>query len=151
MNIDANTDGNIDYNMTFNLLDSDAPFGFINPLDPTQGKYGITDLVGLNFDQLDLREMVIHGLTVPAGVGIDNPNQNAPVDDEINGHSTFAPGPDGIPFGHTVVFPVASGELSAAAVPEVSTWAMMLMGFGAAGVTIRRKKAIAARSTAGAA
>ena len=149
MNIDADMDGNIDYNMTFNLLDPNAPFGFINPLDPTQGRYGITDLVGLTFDQLDLRELVIHGLTVPAGVGIDNPNQNPPTDDEINGHSTFAPGPDGIPFGHTIVFPVASGEL-VQAVPEPSTWAMMLFGFGAMGMALRRKNAVTGERSRGA-
>lgn len=138
MNIDSDTDGVINYNMTFNLLDPNAPYGFINPLDPTQGRYGITDLLGLNLNQLDFRELVIHGLTFPAGVGIDNPNQNPPTDDEVNGHSTFAPGADGIPFGHTVVFPVASGEL-VRAVPEPATWAMMLLGFGAIGVSVRRR------------
>lgn len=140
MNIDPNMDGTINYNMTFNLLDPNAPFGFINPLDPSQGRYGIADLVGLSGTQFDLRELVIHGLTVPAGVGIDNPNQNPPTDDEVNGHSTFAPGSDGIPFGHTVVLPVASGEL-VAAVPEPTTWAMMLLGFGAIGFSFRRRKA----------
>ena len=49
MNIDADMNGTIDYDMTFNLRDPNAPFGFINPLDPSQGKYGITDLVGLTF------------------------------------------------------------------------------------------------------
>jgi hypothetical protein len=126
MNIDSDTDGTIDYNTTFDLTDPAAPFGLINPLDPSMGHYGITDLVGLDFQSLDLREMVIHGLTVPMSVGIDNPNQNPPVDDEINGHSTFAPGPDGLPFGHTIVFPVASGELRA--VPEPGTGLLLISG-----------------------
>lgn len=140
MNIDSNQDGVIDYDMTFNLRDPNAPFGFINPLDPSQGKYGITDLVGLTFDQLALREMVIHGLVVPAGVGIDNPNQNPPTDDEINGHSSFAPAPGpGGEFGHTIVFPVASGEL-VAGIPEPASWAMMIAGFGLIGAASRRKQ-----------
>jgi hypothetical protein len=139
-NIDSNMDGTIDYDQTFDLRDPNAPFGFINPLDPSQGRYGITDLVGLSFDQLALREMVIHGLVVPQGVGIDNPNQNPPTDDEVNGHSTFAPGPGpGGEFGHTIVFPVASGELLAG-VPEPATWALMLAGFGLAGVAIRTRR-----------
>lgn len=142
MNIDADLDGTIDYDMTFNLRDPNAPFGFINPLDPSQGRYGITDLVGLNFNQLDLREMVIHGLVIPQGVGIDNPNQNPPTDDEVNGHSTFAPGPGpGGEFGHTIVFPVASGEL--AAVPEPESWAMMIAGFALAGAAARRRPRVA--------
>lgn len=55
MNIDANTDGVIDYDMTFNLNDPNAPFGFIDPLDPSKGKYGITDLLGLDLASLQLR------------------------------------------------------------------------------------------------
>lgn len=150
MNIDSDKDGNINYNMTFNLLAPDAPYGLTNPLDPNSAHYTIADLVGPNGGELDLRELVIHGFDVPMGVGIDNPNQNPPTDDEVNGHSTFYPGPDGNEFGHTIVFPVASGELvrSAAAVPEPSTWAMMLFGFGAAGVTIRRQKKAKATRTA---
>lgn len=142
MNIDSNQDGVINYDMTFNLRDPNAPFGFINPLDPSKGRYGITDLVGLTFDQLALREMVIHGLVVPAGVGIDNPNQNPPTDDEVNGHSTFdpAPGPGG-EFGHTIVFPVASGEL-VAGVPEPANWALMIAGFGLIGAASRRRQRV---------
>ena len=146
-NIDANLDGIINYDMTFDLRDSSAPFGFINPLDPSQGRYGLTDLVGLDFASLDKRELVIHGLTVPQGVGIDNPNQNSPTDDEINGHSTFAPGPGpGGEFGHTVVFPVASGELSASAagaVPEPASWAMLITGMGLVGTVARRRRSSA--------
>jgi len=138
MNIDAGMTGIINYNMTFNLNDPSAPFGFINPLDPSKGQYGITDLVGLDFRSLDLREMVIHGLTVPFGVGIDNPLQNPPVDDEINGHSTFAPGADGIPFGHTIVFPVASGELVAVAVPEPASLLIALGGLLGLGFARKR-------------
>lgn len=139
-NIDSNMDGTINYDQTFNLRDPNAPFGFINPLDPSQGRYGITDLVGLSFNQLALREMVIHGLVVPPGVGIDNPNQNPPTDDEINGHSSFAPDPGpGGEFGHTIVFPVASGEL-VAGVPEPATWALMIAGFGLAGLAMRTRR-----------
>lgn len=143
-NIDSNLDGVINYDMTFNLRDPSSPFGFINPLNPAMGRYGLTDLVGLDFASLDMRELVIHGLTVPFGVGIDNPNQNAPTDEEINGHSTFAPGPGpGGAFGHTIVFPVASGELSAVAgaVPEPSSWAMLIAGMGLVGGAVRRRRA----------
>ena len=139
MNIDSNLDGVINYNMTFNLLDPNAPYGLTNPLDPNSPHYTLADLVGPNGGQLDLRELVIHGYDFPPGVGIDNPNQNPPTDDEVNGHSSFAPGPDGNEFGHTIVFPVASGEL-VRAVPEPSTWAMMLFGFGAIGTAMRRRK-----------
>lgn len=142
-NIDTDQDGTINYDMTFNLNDPNAPFGFINPLDPSQGRYGITDLVGLTYNQLDLREMVIHGLTVPAGVGIDNPNQEPPVDDEINGRNIFAPPAGQPPFGYTVVFPVASGEL-VAGIPEPANWALMISGFGLVGGMVRARKRRAA-------
>lgn len=83
--------------------------------------------------------MVIRSLVIPQGVGIDNPYQNPPTDDKVNGHSRFdpAPGPGG-EFGHTIVFPVASGEL--AAVPEPATWAMMIVGFGFAGTFARSRR-----------
>lgn len=141
MNIDSNLDGIINYNQTFNLLDPNAPYGLVNPLDPNSAHYTLADLVGPNGGQLDLRELVIHGFDVPPGVGIDNPNQNYPTDDEVNGHSSFYPGPDGIEFGHTIVLPVASGEL-VRAVPEPSTWAMMLFGFGAMGLALRRRGSV---------
>ncbi len=137
-NIDPDLDGVINFNMGYDLTDPSAPFGFINPLDPSQGRYGITDLLGLDLASLDLREIVIHGLTVPPGIGIDSPLFEPPTDDEINGRNIFAPPPGEPPFGFTVVFPVASGELSA--VPEPGTWAMMLLGFGAIGFSIRRSR-----------
>jgi len=139
MNIDDDLDGVINYDMTFNLNDPDAPFGFINPLDPSQGRYGIKDLLGLDLASLELREMVIHGLTVPTGIGIDNPNQEPPVDDEINGRNIFAPPEGQPPFGYTVVFPVASGELMAG-IPEPASWAMMIGGFGFVGAALRARR-----------
>ncbi len=143
MNIDSDLDGTINYNTTFNLLDPNAPYGLTNPLDPNSAHYTLADLVGPNGGQLDLRELVIHGFDVPPGVGIDNPNQNPPTDDEVNGHSTFYPGNDGNEFGHSIVFPVASGELvrqGPGAVPEPGTWAMLLAGFGAMGAAMRRSR-----------
>ena len=84
---------------------------------------------------------LFEGLTVPPGVGIDNPSQNFPFDDEINGHSTFAPGPGpGGEFGPTVVFPLASGELVAGGVPEPASWAMRITGMGLVGAAGRRRR-----------
>jgi hypothetical protein len=141
MNVDANLDGIVDYDMTFDLDDPNAPFGFINPLDRSQGRYGISDVAGLTEEEFELREMVIHGLTVPPGIGIDNPNQEPPLDDEINGRNIFAPDPGpGGEIGNTIVFPVASGELVVSAIPEPASWAMMIGGFGLIGGALRARR-----------
>jgi hypothetical protein len=83
--------------------------------------FGITDLLGSDLMSLDLREVVIHGLTVPPGPG-------AGTSGEVNGTN-----------GYLTVLPVASGEIVAAA-PEPGTWAMMLIGFGAVGFAMRRRR-----------
>lgn len=113
-NVDPDGDGIVDYMQTFNLLD---PATFAAGFD-------ITDLLGPDLMSLDLREVVIHGMTVPPGPGAGTPG-------EVNGTN-----------GYLTVLPVTSGEITraTAAVPEPGTWAMMLMGFGTVGFTMRRRK-----------
>ena len=110
-NVDPDGDGIVNYLQTFNLLDP-ATFN---------AGFDITDLLGSDLMSLDLREVVIHGMTVPPGPGAGTPG-------EVNGTN-----------GYLTVLPVASGEI-AGAVPEPGTWAMMLMGFGAIGFAMRRRK-----------
>lgn len=82
---------------------------------------------------LVLREVVIHGLTVPPGPGAGTPG-------EVNGTN-----------GYLTVLPVAAGEIrrvgNVGAVPEPSTWAMMLLGFFGIGGAMRRAKPVIQRAT----
>ena len=48
---------------------------------------------------------------------------------------------------HTVVYPGGEIRGQLAAVPEPSTWAMMLLGFGAIGVAMRRSRRLAPATT----
>jgi len=48
----------------------------------------------------------------------------------------------GIPNGPDNTAYIDDVRLTAAAVPEPSTWAMLLLGFGAVGLTVRRRKAV---------
>lgn len=97
---DSAETSSVDYTHTFNLLDPSI----------YAGGYTRTDLLGADFNDLDLRELVIHGLTVPPGPGAGTPG-------EVNGTN-----------GYLAVLPVASAEI--AAVPEPSTWALMILGMG---------------------
>lgn len=104
--------GRLLYRATFNLM---------NPATFAAG-FSRDDLLPLS-----LREVVLHGMTVPAGIG-------AGTEGEVNGTN-----------GYLAVLPVASGELSQVdafinPIPEPATWAMMLLGFGAVGVGLRRRK-----------
>lgn len=104
-----------------------APNGQINyfqTFDLTKQPQFGTDFTKGQLLPLDLREIVIHGLTVgTAGAGTPG---------EVNG----------IP-GYKVALPISSGEimLSVAPVPEPETYAMMLAGLGLLGfVRIRRSR-----------
>ena len=110
-NVDPNLDGTVNFTQTFNLLD---------PATYAPG-FDITSLLGPNRDDLQLREIVLHGMTVPPGPGAGTPG-------EVNGTNGFL-----------AVLPVASAEIGL--LPEPGTWAMMLFGFGAMGVSIRKQKA----------
>ena len=115
-NIDPDLDGIVNYSQTFDLLDS-ATF---------TGGYGRTDLLGPGLSSLDLREIVIHGLGVAAGIGAGTPG-------EVNGTG-----------GYLAVLPVLSGVINdaagAGAVPEPTSWALMILGFGAVGTTLRSRR-----------
>ena len=109
--VDAN--GVANYSRVFNLLD---PSTF-------NASFNRADLLGADLSSLDLREVVLHGMTVPPGPGAGTPG-------EVNGTN-----------GYLLALPVAAGEITrVGAVPEPSTWAMMLLGFGAAGYSIRRSR-----------
>ena len=101
--------GNANYTMTFDLTDS----GVFN-----------ADFTAEDLLPLQLREIVLHGLTVPA-VGDGTPG-------EVDGTA-----------GYKAVLPVAAGEIRpgnmTAAVPEPATWAMMLLGFFGLGGVMRTK------------
>jgi len=103
--------GNANYSQVFDLLDP-ATYN---------GTFTRTDLLGMDLSSLDLREVVLHGMTVPAGPGTGTPG-------EVNGIN-----------GYLAALPVAAGEITAA-VPEPSTWGMMLLGFGAIGYSMRRSR-----------
>lgn len=111
-NVDPNLDGVVNFDQVFNLLD---------PATYAAG-FNIFDLLGPNLDSLTLREIVLHGMTVPSGPGAGTPG-------EVNGTN-----------GYLATLPVASAEIMQAAVPEPATWAMMLLGFGAIGFQLRRRR-----------
>ncbi|NVD44694.1 PEPxxWA-CTERM sorting domain-containing protein [Qipengyuania atrilutea] len=105
----ADAMGNANYSMTFDLTDSSI----------FNADFTAEDLL-----PLQLREIVLHGLTVPA-VGDGTPG-------EVDGTA-----------GYKAVLPVAAGEIRpgnmTAAVPEPATWAMMLLGFFGLGGVMRTK------------
>lgn len=114
--------GTLNYSESFNLLD---PMIYADNNMDGIPDFDREDLLGPGLNSLQLREIVLHGMTVPAGIGAGTPG-------EVDGTN-----------GYLAVLPVASGEIvrsSAGAVPEPSTWAMMLLGFGATGMIIRRRR-----------
>lgn len=119
-NIDPDQDGSIAFSQTFDLTNSAI----------YSGGYGRTDLLGANLGSFDLREIVIHGMSVAPGIGAGTPG-------EVNGTG-----------GYLAVLPVLSGEIAVAgAIPEPTSWALMIGGFGAIGTSLRstrRRRAAAA-------
>lgn len=114
-NVDPDLDGIVNFNQTFNLLD---------PSIYGEG-FDISDLLGPGGNSLQLREIVLHGMTVAPGIGAGTPG-------EVNGTN-----------GYLAVLPVAAGQIqrgAVGAVPEPSTWAMMLLGFGATGYAMRFRR-----------
>ena len=113
-NIDPDQDGTINFTQTFDLLDSSI----------YTGGYGRTDLLGPSLNMLDLREIVIHGMNVANGIGAGTPG-------EVDGSN-----------GYLAILPVLTGEITdaAGAVPEPTSWALMILGFGAVGTTLRSRR-----------
>ncbi|WP_148863556.1 PEP-CTERM sorting domain-containing protein [Marinobacter fonticola] len=102
-------DGTLDFMQVYNL-DNDEIFN---------GDFSSEDLFSL-----DLREIVLHGMTVPEGVGAGTPN-------EVNGEGGYNP-----------LVPAASGEIrEVAQVPEPASIALLtggLMAFGGRRLAKRR-------------
>lgn len=111
------TGSTINFSEIFDLTDP-ANFGFIGG-DMNMPKYTSDDLLGVGGMSLDLREIVVHGQFAPA-VGGDT-------EGEVDGNAGFkAP------------LPTLSGEI-VAAVPEPSSWMLMLLGLGALGSVAQRR------------
>lgn len=97
-------DGSIDFNITYDLLTTPA---FADGMS-------VADLLPLTF-----REIVLHGMTVPAGPGLET-------DGEV----------DGTP-GYKLVLAVASGEISAVPLPAAG-WLLLSAFAGLFGVSRMR-------------
>jgi hypothetical protein len=98
--------GVINFSQTYNLADSGIFPAGITASD----LFPLTD-----------REIVIHGITVPAGAGAGTPG-------EVDGTG-----------GYKAVLPVADGFIRAAAVPEPSSMALLMVGLlGGIGVARQR-------------
>jgi len=118
LNMDAiGTGSSINYSNMFDLTDPSV-YGFVGG-DMNNPKYSIDDLIGADEMSLDLRELIIHGQSVPS-VGAGTPG-------EVDGTAGFK-----------VLLPTLGGEVSA--VPEPATWLMMMLGFGVLGSVMRRKR-----------
>lgn len=114
-------DGNASVTTTFDLTDPT-----IFESNPVTGiAFTAADLMPLSF-----REIVIHGLSVPAGVGAGTPN-------EVDGTG-----------GYLAVLPVAAGEIvavSSASVPEPDMIATLaLLGTVGGAAVLRRQRNLAA-------
>lgn len=112
--------GILRYTQSFDLLDDSI---YADSDMDGVADFERTDLLGDDLKSLDLREIVLHGMFVPAGAGAGTPG-------EVDGNN-----------GYLAVLPAASGEIvfagNVAPVPEPATWAMMIAGFGMVGGAMR--------------
>ena len=139
-NFTADAKGVVHYDQTFDLKDP-LVFAPVDRFNPNGAHFGITDLLGADLSSLDLRHEVIHGLTVPFGMGNAGAAPN-----EVDGTTTYLPicpqdCPGGIadPFEGTVALPVANGEfVKVVLVPEPLSMAML--GVGILGLAAFRRR-----------
>lgn len=103
-------DGTIDFDFTYDLLTTPA----------FEAGMTVADLLPLTF-----REIVLHGMTVPAGFGAGTPGEV-----------------DGTP-GYKLVLPVASGEISPIPLPAAAWMLLSALG-GVFGVSRLRRRVRAA-------
>jgi hypothetical protein len=105
----AAADGTIDFTQLYDLTD---PTTFA-------GGFNVNDLL-----PLDLREIVLHGMSVPAGVGAGTPG-------EVDGTA-----------GYKAVLPVAAGEIAVVPLPAAG-WMLLsaIAGLGAFGRNSARRRA----------
>jgi hypothetical protein len=105
----------------------------------TYTKIETSDATFLDFGQ-ELFGNTIIGIHFGNGSGVGNSTGFFEFDftSPVNGIALNIPGSSGVVLYQT-------GASSVGAVPEPSTWAMMLMGFGAVGYSMRRRKRLVAQ------
>jgi len=112
-----------------NLIDSDAH---------NFNSHANQNILGLH---LDLKDGVVSIATSGFGTGGANDDVHIPTTAVLPGHhySLFVTG--SIPKGDSAAYDV---NLITSGVPELSTWAMMIIGFGGVSLQMRRRHSIAA-------
>lgn len=103
----------------------DGMLDFTQVYDLSNSSIFNADFTATDLFPLELREIVLHGLTVAEGVGEGTPN-------EVNGEGGYNP-----------LVPIASGEIIAAQVPEPGSLALLaggMVALGAGSLSRRRSK-----------
>ena len=112
-----------------NLIDADAH---------NFNSHANQNILGLH---LNLKDGVISIATSAFGTGGANDDVHIPTTTVLPGHSYSLFVTGSIPKGDSAAYDV---NLITSGVPELSTWAMMIIGFGGVGLQMRRRSAILA-------